>query len=71
MLYWQSAEREVDFVLDPETFLEVKIGRTSALEFSWFARTFPRARLVVVGEDRVATDSVAGSTMEEFLLQVP
>jgi predicted AAA+ superfamily ATPase len=71
MLYWQTAEHEIDFVLDPGTYLEVKTGRTTALEFSWFARTFPRARLLVVGRDRFDTRSVTGTTMEEFLLQVP
>jgi uncharacterized protein len=71
MHYWQSAEHEIDFVLDRETCLEVKSGRTTALEFAWFARTFPRSRLIVVGQDRFDSRSVTGMTMEDFLLQVP
>ena len=71
MHYWQSAEHEIDFVLDRDTYLEVKSGRTSALEFAWFARMFPRARLLVVGQDRFDARSVTGMTMEDFLLQVP
>jgi predicted AAA+ superfamily ATPase len=71
MHYWQTAEHEIDFVLDSETYLEVKSGRTTALEFSWFAKTFPCARLLVVGQDRFDARSVTGTTMEEFLLQVP
>ncbi len=71
MHYWQTAEHEIDFVLDRETYLEVKSGRTTAIEFAWFARTFPKARLIVVGQDRFDARSVTGTTLEDFLLQVP
>jgi predicted AAA+ superfamily ATPase len=71
MHYWQTAEHEIDFVLDRETYLEVKSGRTTALEFAWFERTFPRASLLVVGQDRFDARSVTGTTLEDFLLQVP
>ena len=71
MHYWRSAEHEIDFVLDRETCLEVKRGRTTALEFAWFSRTFPKARLIVVGQSRFDARSVTGATMEDFLLQVP
>jgi predicted AAA+ superfamily ATPase len=71
MHYWRSAEHETDFVLDRETHLEVKSGRTTALEFAWFARTFPRSKLLVIGQDRFESRSVTGMTMEDFLLQVP
>jgi len=71
MHYWQSAEHEIDFVLDHETFLEVKGGKATALDFAWFGRTFPRARLRVVGQDRFESRTVSGTTMQEFLLEVP
>jgi predicted AAA+ superfamily ATPase len=71
MHYWQSTEHEIDFVLDRETYLEVKSGRTNALEFAWFARTIPRARLLVIGSNRYDAQSVTGRTMEDFLAQVP
>jgi len=70
MHYWQSPEHEIDFVLDRETYLEVKSGRTTAMEFAWFARAFPRAKLIVVGQDRFEARCVTGTTMEDFLLEV-
>jgi uncharacterized protein len=69
MAHWQSKEHELDFVLAPDQFLEVKRGRTSPLEFGWFPKVFPRGRLTVIGRDRFETDSVHGMTMEDFLLQ--
>ena len=71
MHHWQSPEHEIDFVLDPKSFLEVKGGRTTALEFSWFEKALPGAHLTVVGQDRFNARAVTGNTMEEFLLQVP
>jgi hypothetical protein len=47
--------------------VEVKRGRTDALEFAWFARAFPQARLTVVGADRFAAGNVRGVSPEEFL----
>ena len=67
LTHWQSPEHELDFVLDPNSFLEVKRGRTSALEFAWFPKVFPKARLTVVGKDRFETDRVRGVTVEDFL----
>jgi predicted AAA+ superfamily ATPase len=68
MAHWQSKEHELDFVLSPDRFLEVKRGRTSPLEFGWFPKVFPRGRLTVIGRDRFETDAIHGMTMEDFLL---
>ncbi len=70
MHYWQSTEHEADFVVDPAQFIEVKQGRTTALDHAWFARSFPKANLRVVGAERFETATVRGVTMEDFLLEV-
>ncbi len=66
--FWQGGGHELDFVCAPELFIEVKLGRASALEFGWFPRQFPRAELVVVGADEFRAGPVRGITMERFLL---
>jgi len=67
--YWQGGGHELDFVLGDDTFLEVKHGRTSPLEFAWFPRVFPNGRLIVVGRDRWETDHMRGVTFEDYLLE--
>lgn len=69
LTYWQSGEHELDFVLGSEEFLEVKLGRSGPLDFAWFSRVFPRARLRVVSETPFAAERMTGITMEEFLLE--
>lgn len=71
MHYWQGGDHEIDFVLGPEAFLEVKRGRTGPLDFAWFPKSFPGGRLTVVGASRFETDQVAGVTLEDFLLGAP
>jgi predicted AAA+ superfamily ATPase len=66
--YWQAGEREVDFVVGAKRLLEVKRGRAGALDFTWFPRTFPGARLTVVSSERFETRDVVGITMDDFLL---
>ena len=39
------------------------------MEFAWFARSFPRGGLTVVGASRFETDGVRGVTFEDFLLE--
>lgn len=68
MHYWQGGERELDFVLGPCQFLEVKRGRTGPLDFAWFPKSFPDGRLTVVSASRFETDRIVGVTLEEFLL---
>ena len=67
MHYWQGGDHELDFVLAPNHFLEVKRGRTGPLDFAWFPKSFPQGRLTVVGATRFETDQVAGVTIEDFL----
>jgi hypothetical protein len=50
-----------------DTFVEVKRGRASALEFAWFARSFPRGRLTVVCSTPFEADRITGVTLAQFL----
>ena len=68
LLFWQSKDHEIDYVVRPDLFLEVKRGGTSAFEYAWFPRTFPKAKLVVVGRERFETDRLRGVTIEDLLL---
>ncbi|OGV72370.1 MAG: hypothetical protein A3K18_20685 [Lentisphaerae bacterium RIFOXYA12_64_32] len=67
MAYWRNPEHEIDFVVAPDTFIEVKRGKTSPFEFRWFPTAFPDHRLTVVSASRYDTDGITGVTMEEFL----
>ncbi|HEU4418905.1 MAG TPA: AAA family ATPase [Planctomycetota bacterium] len=67
LLFWASGDREIDYVVRPELWIEVKRGGASALEFAWFARSFPRAELRIVGRERFAADRIRGLTMAELL----
>lgn len=66
--YWSSADRELDFVVGAERFIEVKRGRTSTLDFGWFSRVFPRGDVLVVGRDSFRTERIRGLTLVELLL---
>jgi len=66
--HWRSQEHEIDFVLAPDAFLEVKLGSTNPLEFSWFARGFPGRRLTVVSQSVYETRAVRGVRLADFLL---
>jgi len=67
-MHWRSKEHEIDFVLGPDSFLEVKLGTTTPLEFSWFARAFPKKKLTVVSQSNYETQAFRGIRLEEFLL---
>jgi predicted AAA+ superfamily ATPase len=69
--FWQSKEHELDYVLGPDEFLEVKRGAATPLEFAWFGRTFPRGKLKVINAARFESDRVKGLSLEEFLLEQP
>lgn len=69
MHFWQGGNHELDFVLAPNRFLEVKRGRTGPLDFAWFPKTFPNGHLTVIGANRFETDQVVGLTLEDFLLE--
>lgn len=66
--YWQGGGHEIDYVRDGRLFLEVKRGKSTAVEFSWFPRAFPGGKLVVVSSSRFETERIRGLTMEDFLL---
>lgn len=66
--YWSSKQHELDFVSAGEWLIEVKFGRTGPLDFGWFARTFPRSRLLVVGGNTFETDRIVGVDLRGFLL---
>ena len=68
MSFWQTARHEVDFVRDPDSFVEVKRGRSGPMDFAWFPVTFPKAQLTVIGKSRFETDRIIGVTLEDFLL---
>lgn len=65
--FWQGDGKEIDFVVDSQSFLEVKRGKTSALEFGWFTRVFSKGRLTVISKSRFETDRVKGITFSDFL----
>ncbi len=66
--HWSSKEHELDFVVNSDSFIEVKAGSTNPLEFAWFPRALPNARLTVVSGSSYETDRIRGVTMQEFLL---
>jgi uncharacterized protein len=66
--YWQSSTREIDFVVSPNQFIEVKAGQASATEFSWFHKQFPKEHLTVVSSERFDSGRIRGITLEDFLL---
>jgi len=68
MLYWQGKAHELDFVLERGGFVEVKRGRTTPIEFSWFPKVFPNRRLTVISQSRFETRRIKGITLEDFLL---
>ena len=67
-LFWRSERHEIDFVRTNLPWIEVKAGNASPLEFSWFRKTFPRERLLVINAQSFDSNAVRGVTLEEFLL---
>jgi len=67
LAYWRSDDHELDYVRAPDDFLEVKQGRTGPMDFTWFPRRFPRARLTVLTTTPFEHDWVRGITIDEFL----
>jgi len=66
--YWQGGEHELDYVVRPDLMLECKRGGSSALEFAWFSRTFPKAELWIVGRDRFEGSRIRGRSFADVLL---
>ena len=68
LAYWQGGDHELDYVVRPDLVFECKRGGTSALEFAWFAKTFPKAELWIVGRDRFDGTRIRGRTFADVLL---
>lgn len=66
--FWQSKKHEIDFVLSQDHLLEVKKGKCSALEFTWFVQQFPNKKLTVVNAATFATNNMCGIDLETFML---
>ncbi len=71
MGYWISKEHEIDFVTPEGELIEVKRGRAGPLDFTWFAKTFPKLHLKVICNSPFQTGQITGMTFEEFLLSAP
>lgn len=69
--FWQSKNHEIDFVTADGCFLEVKLGKTNPLEFSWFGNTFPKKNLTVISQSRYSSQNVTSMSIHEFLLSEP
>jgi predicted AAA+ superfamily ATPase len=65
--FWQSQDHEIDFVVPPSLWLEVKHGRSTALDFRWFAGIFPKQKLTVINTASFESSNVQGITLEDFL----
>jgi predicted AAA+ superfamily ATPase len=68
---WRSRDHEIDFVDPSGTFVEVKLGKAPALEFSWFAAMFPDEELVVVCTTPFEGRTVRGMTIHDILFHAP
>lgn len=68
LAFWQNKENEIDFFVPPDFWLEVKRGKSSALDFGWFTRVFPKQQLTVINTAAFETERVKGISFEEFLL---
>lgn len=67
MLFGQSKEHEIDFIINEEHFVEVKYGKASPMEFTWFQHEYPGCFLTIINTSRFETGFCRGITMEEFL----
>ena len=67
MAFWRSEKHEIDFVITSDEFIEVKRGRSGPLDFGWFSKIFPHAKLTVISSSRFKTDHIEGITFEDFL----
>ncbi len=66
--YWRNSEHEIDFVNFQNQFIEVKRGGSSALEFKWFPKLFPKKKLLVLNKKSFSSQYVTGIGFEEWLL---
>lgn len=69
LMYWASKDHEIDFITPAGEMFEVKAGASSALEFAWFGRVFPKKRLQVISETPFETDHIRSRTLKSFYLE--
>ncbi len=69
LAFWQNKEHEIDFVDIPDKFYEVKRGKSTAINYTWFNKVFPHERLTVINQNSFETDWVKGQSFESFLLE--
>lgn len=69
LAFWQSKENEIDFVVPPTLWLEIKRGQSSVLDFAWFPRTFAKQHLTVVNTASFESNWIRGISFEDFLLK--
>jgi predicted AAA+ superfamily ATPase len=69
MNFWQSKEREIDFVLpDEKIYVEVKAGKSSPIEFTWFPKCIQSGDLTVVNQSNFEATRITGLSLEDYLL---
>lgn len=68
LAFWQTKNHEIDFYDKNEGFIEVKRGKSSPLEFAWFAKKFGKESLNVINQNAFTTAQLKGLSLEEFLL---
>lgn len=67
LYFWQNKEHEIDFVVKPKDYLEVKRGQSSPIEFAWTKHQFPKSQVRVLCNTPFETQTVSGITLEQFL----
>lgn len=65
--YWSTKQHELDFVVRPDLFVEVKRGQASPPEFAWFVKSFAHGELRVVTTTPFQAQRVRGLTLAELL----
>ena len=68
LAFWQNKTHEIDFVDDQGNYIEVKLGKASALEFSWFPKQFKNKKLIVINASNFETDNIRGLSLQDFLM---
>jgi predicted AAA+ superfamily ATPase len=68
--FWHSKTHEIDFVLpEKQQYFEIKLGKSNAVEFLWFLKSFHQETLTVINTQTFDSERIIGITMENFLLQ--
>jgi len=70
LYFWENAAHEIDFVVQPNDYLEVKRGQSSPLEFAWTKHQFPKSKVRVICNTPFQTECVLAITLEQFLNEV-